>query len=72
MCFRYLFIVIVLIISKSYGLLDPFSLTAGVVAGAGALGYNFQFFKENSYCKFKECCIDTYIPVNIQGKYNFI
>lgn len=69
MCFRYLFLVILLVINKKcYGLLDPVSLTAVAAAGLGAFGYNFQFLKENSYCRFQECCIDSYIPVNIQGK----
>lgn len=44
-------------------------LTMGfAAAGLSALGYNFETVKEYSYCVLKECCIDKYIPVNLNGE----
>ncbi|XP_004530437.1 torsin-like protein [Ceratitis capitata] len=45
-------------------LLDPVSLTIGAGVGLGALT-GFGFLKDQTYCRFTECCNERYIPGNI-------
>lgn len=49
---------------------EPF--TIGIVgAGLGALGYNFDYVKKQTYCRFQSCCNDEYIPADINGSLIF-
>lgn len=49
---------------------EPF--TIGIVgAGLGALGYNFDYVKTQTYCRFHSCCNDDYIPADIRGSFFF-
>lgn len=63
---RHLYFFIVFFIKICYGI-DPISIGIGG-ALLGAFGYNFEYLKQNTYCKFKECCSDSYIPLDINGK----
>ena len=41
--------------------------TLSIVAGLGALGYNFDYVKEKTYCQYKECCNKNYINLDSNG-----
>lgn len=59
-------IVVLLLVKSGAGLFDP--ITAGLTAAVSvALGYNFDYVKEHTYCKVSECCIDKHIPADIDG-----
>lgn len=47
-------------------LFDPISL-AVIGAGAWLVNSNYKQIKEHTFCRFKECCIDSYIPTKING-----
>lgn len=49
----------------SYAFLDPLSLTA--IGGAFGAGWiNYDFLKENTFCRFQECCSSQYLKHNIR------
>ncbi|GAB0092964.1 Torsin [Sergentomyia squamirostris] len=62
--FGYLVLVLTGVVS-----FDPFTLTTGLVAGGsallGTLGYNYDYVKENTYCRYYECCIPEWIPADM-------
>lgn len=47
-------------------------LVGGVGAGLSALGYNFDYIKGQTYCRFQECCTNDYISPNIKGITSYI
>ena len=61
--YRFIFLVYFLLIKEIQCLFDPISISVGV--GLTAAGYfNYDFIKEQTYCRYKECCTPKYIPAN--------
>lgn len=50
----------------AHSLLDPFSM-GFIAAGGASLFYKREKVLEYTYCKFKECCIDSHIPADMTG-----
>lgn len=52
-------------ITHIFALIDPISLS--VAAGIGLGAFKFDFLKDQTYCRMKECCNERSIPADIQG-----
>lgn len=48
---------------------DPLSL--GLIAGGASLFYKREKVWEYTYCQVQECCIDSHIPADMTGNYNY-
>lgn len=63
-------VIFVVILNLSFSIIAFEPITIGLGAAVlGAFGYNFQKpVLEQTYCKFRECCINDHIPADITGK----
>ncbi|XP_058465250.1 torsin-like protein isoform X4 [Malaya genurostris] len=58
------YILAIALLGCSHALIDPLSATIVTVVGIG--WFKFDFLKENTYCKFSECCLAPYIKNDIE------
>lgn len=57
--------IIFTVLQNVNSLFDPVSLS--VAAGIGLGAFKFDFLKDQTYCRFVECCNEASIPANIVG-----
>lgn len=62
-----LFILLSLNVIENILCFEPITIIGLGTGVAALLGFNYKTVKENTFCIFKECCIDNHIPVNISG-----
>ncbi|XP_058838269.1 torsin-like protein isoform X2 [Topomyia yanbarensis] len=61
-----IWILVIGIFGFSHAFFDPITgIAGGIAVGLGLL--NIDFLKENTYCKFSECCIAPYLKTDIDG-----
>uniref|UniRef100_A0A1A9VCM7 AAA+ ATPase domain-containing protein n=1 Tax=Glossina austeni TaxID=7395 RepID=A0A1A9VCM7_GLOAU len=53
------------LISYSLALFDPLTIGLGAAAVLGA--WNSDFLKDQTYCRYKECCNERSIPANVNA-----
>lgn len=67
--FHLLFILLTFITFENVNaLFDPVSIS--VAAGVGLGAFKFDFLKDQTYCRFTECCNERGIPADINGLRN--